>query len=202
MDTNDRRNNFKIVSGGVKSLQEQKSQLRAYMKKQRTLVDNKDVKERLMIDQFFAALKAQGKAQANTFFVYMSYSSEARTDGLIAALKEQGKQVYAPCVDGEQMQAVLIGEDFSLSDMGIREPVGQPFDGEVDVVVLPLLAVDEKGNRLGYGGGYYDRYLQKHPTSYTVGFAYDCQVVKSVPHEATDIPLCAIVTDKRIIYTK
>ena len=202
MDTTDKRKNFTVICGKGKSLAEQKAELRAYMKKQRTLVDNRDVKEVLMIDNFFTALKEVGKEDAATFFVYMSYSSEARTDGLIAALKERGKAVYAPRVEGEEMVAVLLDDDLALSSMGIREPIGQPFEDAVDVVVLPLLAVDEQGNRLGYGGGYYDRYLQKYSGAYTIGFAYDNQVVNSVPCESTDVKISAIVTDQRVIYTK
>lgn len=202
MGTMDKRKNFTLICGEEKSLAQQKSELRAYMKKQRTLVDNKDVKEKLMIDNFFAALKQLGKEDAKTFFVYMSYSSEARTDGLIEALLERGKVVYAPRVEGEEMVIALLEEDVALSSMGIREPIGQPYGGDVDVVVMPLLAVDDKGNRLGYGGGYYDKYLHRHPNSCTIGFAYDCQVVKKVPSEETDVQLCAVATDKRVIYTK
>ena len=71
MGTMDKRKNFTLICGEEKSLAQQKAELRAYMKKQRTLVDNKDVKEKLMIDNFFAALKQLGKEDAKTFFVYI-----------------------------------------------------------------------------------------------------------------------------------
>ena len=77
--------------------------------------------------------------------------------------------------------------------------MGEKFDGDVDIVVLPALAVDENGNRLGYGKGYYDRYLQRHPRSKTVAFCYDFQIVQKVPCEAWDKRVDAIVTDKRVL---
>ena len=195
-------NTFKLIIGEKKGIVERKKELRAHMKKRRALTDNKDVKEDLMLDNFFQALREAGKENAERFFVYMSYSSEARTDKLIAALQAQGKKVYAPCVDGQEMTLIEIGEDFSLSDMGIREPIGEAYEGEMDVAVMPLLAVDEQGNRLGYGGGYYDRYLQKHPEVMTIGYAYDTQVIEEVPSEPWDKKIQIIVTDKRVLRTK
>jgi 5-formyltetrahydrofolate cyclo-ligase len=66
------------------------------------------------------------------------------------------------------------------------------------IVVLPLLAFDQAGHRLGYGGGFYDRTLQELRAAgpvHAVGFAYDKQAVKQVPTETTDQPMDAIVTD-------
>ena len=69
------------------------------------------------------------------------------------------------------------------------------------IVILPLLAFDGAGHRLGYGGGFYDRTLQKLRAAgpvHAVGFAYEAQAVEQVPTEATDQPLDAIVTDAGI----
>ncbi len=190
---------FTFVQSEQKSVDERKKNLRKRMKEARAAVDNKDVKERLLIEHFFALLKESGKMDAEKFFVYMSYSSEARTDGLIERLQAEGKKVYAPCIDGREMRLVLVGEDFTLSEKGIREPIGEAYEGEIDVVVLPLLAVDKQGYRLGYGGGYYDRFLQQHTESFTVGYAYDVQVVEEVPKDEWDKKVHAVVTDKRIL---
>ena len=200
MDTIEKRKLFTVVQSGEKPLAEKKSQLRKFMKSQRILVDNKDVKESLMTEGVLSLLKKTGKWSAERFFVYLSYSSEARTDKLIDCLQEAGKKVYAPRVEGDEMCVVELGEDFTLSSFGIREPVGQPYEGEMDVAIMPLLAVDKKGNRLGYGGGYYDRYLQKHTGVYKIGYAYDIQIVDAVPHETKDITMDAVVTDKRVMY--
>jgi 5-formyltetrahydrofolate cyclo-ligase len=97
------------------------------------------------------------------------------------------------------MYAVEYGEDFSLSDYGIREPLGERFLENIDVAVVPFLAVDKQGNRLGYGGGYYDRYLKKS-TAKRVAFGYDFQIVNEVPCEPWDEKMDAIVTDERVIW--
>ena len=92
------------------------------------------------------------------------------------------------------------GEDFTLSSLWIREPIGEVFDGEIHAVITPLLAVDERGNRLGYGGGYYDRFFKTHGQAKRIGYCFDFQIVKSVPNEEHDEKLQCIVTDKRIVY--
>ena len=97
------------------------------------------------------------------------------------------------------MQAVLYGEDMQLSSLGIREPVGAAYEGKMDIAITPMFAVDESGNRLGYGGGYYDRFLRSHKETLAIAYGYDFQIVKSVPTEPFDERVGAIVTDKRII---
>ena len=135
-------------------------------------------------------------------FIYLSFSSEAPTDALIERLKEIGCAVYCPRIENGEMQAVLYGEDFCLSDYGIREPIGEAVQEDMDIIVLPLLAVDENGNRLGYGKGFYDRYLQKHPFAKRVAYCYDFQICKDIPSEEWDEKVSVIITDKRVIHAK
>ena len=97
------------------------------------------------------------------------------------------------------MLAVEYGDDFTLSSYGIREPIGQAYAGEVDFVITPLLAVDRKGNRLGYGGGYYDKYFEKHPNALRIAYCFDFQIVDETYAEAWDKPMDYIVTDKQVI---
>ena len=135
-------------------------------------------------------------------FCYLSYSSEAETDRLIEALQGLGVQVLAPRVEGEEMVAVPLGEDYAVSKWGIREPIGKAYVGEVDCIILPLLAVDRQGNRLGYGRGYYDKFLQGQPSAVTIAYCYDFQVLACVPIEPTDERVQYIVTDKRMEKTE
>ena len=86
------------------------------------------------------------------------------------------------------MEAVAWKEDFTLSPRGIREPVGEPFSGKIDVAVLPLLAVDERGVRLGYGGGCYDRFLAAHPETFPLAYCFDFQIVREVARGAVRPP--------------
>ena len=166
------------------------------MKTRRADNENRDLKETLLVENF---LKAIDGIAGKRFFVYLSYSSEAPTDLLIEKLIELGGIVYAPRVEGTEMVAVPYGEDFTLSNYGIREPVGQAFLGEVDYIITPLLAVDLSGNRLGYGGGFYDRYFKKHPNALRMAYCYDFQIVQQVYAEDWDEKINYIITDKRII---
>ena len=194
--------NLRFVDTKDAALPEQKKQLRAYMKSRRADNQNRDVKHTLLTQNCISLFKElfdsnlqQGKKLR--CFCYLSYSQEAETDMLVETLQGLGVEVLAPRVEGEIMVAVPLGEDLALSKWGIREPTGDAYIGEVDCIIIPLLAVDRQGNRLGYGRGYYDKFLSTQKHAVTIAYCYDFQVVTSVPTETTDVPVQYIVTDKR-----
>ena len=200
-------NNLRFVETPPCSVEEEKKALRAYAKKRRACNENRDIKEAQLYKNFFrlfAALKEEiwqrkGAGTRLNVFIYLSYSLEAPTDKLIEGLQNLGVRVFCPRICAKELQAVEYGEDFALNTLGIREPLGLPSEEGMDIAVLPLLAVDEEGNRLGYGGGYYDRYLQNHGGVTRVGYGYDFQVVGHVPHTDADEKVEFIVTEKRIL---
>jgi 5-formyltetrahydrofolate cyclo-ligase len=174
------------------------------MKKRRADNENRDMKEALLIENVFSLIselfpKSEGAGASLNCFVYLSYSSEAPTDLLIEKLQEAGYRVFAPRIENGEMLVVEVLDDFTLSPMRIREPVGEPFEGELQLCITPLLAVDKKGARLGYGGGYYDRFFEKHKSIKKIGYAFDFQVLENVPSEPFDKRLDYTVTDKRVI---
>lgn len=80
----------------------------------------------------------------------------------------------------------------------------QPQNGQEEtaqIALVPLLCADRQGNRLGYGGGYYDRYFAAHPSVLRIGVAYEGQFVSSVPTEETDLPLDGFVTESGVFRT-
>ena len=185
---------------------QRKQNLRERMKERRADNENRDVKECLLCDNLFKLLdglekKMAGAGTRRTVFVYLSFSSEAPTDKLIELLKEKGYKVLCPKIENGKMFAVEHGDDFTLSHMGIREPIGKVWEKAPDYVVLPLLAADKAGNRLGYGKGYYDKYLYQYPTAKRIGYCFDFQVLKEVPHNENDEKLDFIVTDKQTVET-
>ena len=185
----------------IKSVIERKKALRIRMKERRANNENRDVKEILLAENVLAVLeKLSGDRDKKKVFCYLSYSAEAPTDGLIERLLEQGYEVYCPRVEGKEMQVVAYGEDFTISAWGIREPVGEPFEGEIDYAIVPFLAVDKQGNRLGYGGGYYDRYFERNPNTLRIAYGFDFQIQKEVPTEETDKKMNCIVTDKQVLF--
>lgn len=132
------------------------------------------------------------------FFVYRSFSTEAETESLITALKKKGKIVLTPRVEGAEMVAVLDEGEEKLSSYGIKERTGKAYEGKIDVAVIPLLAATREGKRLGYGGGYYDKFLKTHPTK-KVGYAYSYQIVPFVPTEETDVTLDYLCTEEEFL---
>lgn len=132
----------------------------------------------------------------SSFFVYNSTHTEAGTAGLINWLKEAGKAVYLPRVIGKTLEAVPLSESFSKGPFGIMEPIGPAFDGDIDAAIIPAFAFDLHGGRLGYGGGYYDRFLDGR-NIFKIGYAYDFQIVKAVPLKTHDVLMDYLVTDKR-----
>lgn len=203
-------NKFAFVETPSLSVEESKKRLRDYAKQRRAQNENRDIKEECLVKNFFKLyaavgeeiLQNKGAGTRLNVFTYLSYSLEAPTDKLIDGLALQGARIYAPRIGNCELQAVECGEDFSVNAYGIREPIGNPSQEEMDIAILPLLAVDERGNRLGYGGGYYDKYLKKHPQAVRIGYCYDFQIYSNVPFEEWDMRLDYIVTERRILAPK
>ena len=195
---------IRIVEDGNESLQAQKKFLRSRMKGVRAEVVNRDQKSRAFTANalwYIEQKKSRGE-RVKKVFVYLSFSSELSTDLLVEALQNEGFEVYAPVTEKEKMNAVRVGEDFSISKFGIREPIGETLTGSPDLIFAPLLAVDKHGNRLGYGGGYYDRFLaeckNRGDVVDYVGCAFDCQRIERVPTDGNDQPLTAVVTENGV----
>ena len=178
-------------------LTDEKEALRREMKALRLRVRDREERDA----RIAAALFSLPAVQSGTcFFLYRAANGEAGTARIAARLLREGKTVLYPRVRGREMDLVPdCGQGFFRGAFGIEEPPGEPSDREPDVVVLPMLAADGQLHRLGYGGGYYDRYLAAHPSPYKVAIGYDFQIVESVPHQPHDILPDAVVTDLRIL---
>lgn len=136
--------------------------------------------------------------------VFASFGSEIPTEDLIAGLRARGHRVLLPIVEGEELEAVRFepGDPMVQTTYGPREPAGRvPVDpDEIDVVIIPGLAFDRWGKRLGYGGAYYDRYLPRLAThAVKVGVGFHQQLVRSVPSDRHDVRLDVVVTDRDVI---
>lgn len=134
-----------------------------------------------------------------SFFVYSSFRTEVSTAQLMKELTAAGKRVCLPRIVGKEMLAVLYTGELVLNRFGIMEPPSGE-DEPCDVVIAPLLAVDREGFRLGYGGGFYDRYFASHPSALRVGLCYEGQLTERLPREQTDMPLFAAITETGVRY--
>ncbi len=139
---------------------------------------------------------------------YLSVRGEPDTTAVIAVLLERGHRVWLPRVAGKNLEWVRIGDDTTveIGSMGIPQPsgVGRAGLDFADVLLMPALAVDESGRRLGQGGGFYDRSLNSVPTHADGGpeliaLVYDDEVVATVPTDQHDRPVDLIVTPTRTL---
>ena len=146
--------------------------------------------DEVILNTFLAAYSGY-----DSFFIYNSFGSEADTSKIISALVNSGKKVYLPRVEGENMVAVPFGQT-KKGAFGIEEPVGQAYTGEIAVTVIPLLAVNERGYRIGYGKGFYDRFL-KNTKTLKVGLGYSFQI-EEFNEDEWDEPLDEFITEKGI----
>lgn len=139
----------------------------------------------------------------DTVMLYLSMRSEVETTGLLEGLLHAGKQVCAPVVDTERLELVP-RQIQRLETRFVRHPYGMLEPSEacpifpiehLQLIVVPGIAFDRKGYRLGYGKGFYDRFLTKCPHAVTIGLAYRMQLVEDTFPQAWDLPVQHIFTE-------
>ena len=144
---------------------------------------------------------------AERIFAFAGYGTEVSTLNSVFKMINTGKHVALPkIIDEEHMDFFEIKKisDIQKSDLGIPEPVGDnpPVEYRPDIIIMPGIAFDEEFNRLGYGRGYYDRYLRA--TGYEkfvwkIALAFGCQIVGKVPADHRDIPVDMVITEKKVM---
>jgi 5-formyltetrahydrofolate cyclo-ligase len=148
--------------------------------------------------------------RARTVALFSSMPDEVQCASLVMAARESEKRVALPVVVDEAPGLIFrAGWDgakaypTAMSAYGIDEPDESAPTiayGELDLVLVPALAVDDLGHRIGYGGGYYDRTLPLCASAAWVAVAFDFQMVAEVPTRAGDVAVHAIATDKRLLH--
>jgi 5-formyltetrahydrofolate cyclo-ligase len=140
---------------------------------------------------------------AHAVMFFASFRSEVDTIPMVRRALDEGKRVILPKVIGDELELFEIrnvDSDVFPGAWGIPEPRGSaPVKlDELDVIIVPGAAFDERGNRLGYGAGFYDKLLSTFKKM-TVAVAFDIQIVPMVPAAAHDVPVQKIVTETRVI---
>lgn len=138
---------------------------------------------------------------SSRILAYVDYNHEVMTRFIIEAAWRDGKEVAVPKVVGKDMIFYKLTDFSQLSEgyFGILEPSdGEIVDWDDGTMIMPGVAFDKNNNRAGYGGGFYDRFLEKHPMIKRVAVAFSFQIVESVPTEPTDISPQIIVTENDI----
>ena len=178
-----------------------RNRLLAIPSEQRSEKSRKACRNLLSISQF---------QSASTIMMYLSLPHEADTSEAILHAWQLGKVVAVPKISWQQrhMMPVKIHSletGFSASSSGLRNPIAglpMPFE-EIDLVVTPALGFDRKGNRLGRGGSYYDRFFANAELNASrCGFGFAEQIIETIPVTEHDEPVDFLVTDEEIIYCK
>lgn len=141
---------------------------------------------------------------ARSIAAFVAMRSEADPAGIVAACRARGHRVALPRVhpepDGLVLHAHAADDPLERSSFGVLEPsASAPRVDAVDVVIVPGLAFDPRGHRIGYGKGFYDRLLPTLPGAFRCAIAYDFQLVPEVPDRDGDVPVHAVVTDRRVL---
>jgi len=164
--------------------------------------------ERLEKSRRICGIVAGLVRDGGTVMVYSSKELEVNTRPLIDELLASGTPVIVPIIVREDVSLRLSYlEDPSvlvISTFGVPEPIGSEIParpGDVDTIILPMLGFDRRGGRLGYGAGYYDRFLARNPRIRRIGIAFSCQEAGEVPCDENDIHMNLIVTEDGIVYS-
>lgn len=160
-----------------------------------------------IVQQIFASEQYR---EAHVVFAFLPFRGEVAIEPLIEACWQEQKSIYVPRVDAKakemQFYAIHSGDDLELGHYGIREPretcplYKETQDRPIDLVLMPGVAFDRNKHRLGYGAGYYDRFLSRlKEKPHLLAPAYALQIVPAVPVDAWDRPMHTIVTEEEWI---
>ena len=152
--------------------------------------------------------------KSKKIFMYISYDSEINTKGIITKALEDNKKVYVPrtefktrIMDAVEIRSLdnLVESEYGILEPSINEPHIDP--NELDLIIVPGVAFDKQGGRVGYGAGFYDRYFNKISEDnieriIKLALAYEFQTLDKVPMNDQDIPVDFIITENEFIRCK
>ena len=173
-----------------------KTELRRVIREQkRAMTEEMIVEKSEKLGQLFA--ESELYKNAKSIYGYLPYNQEVRTVAMLEQAMADGKRVAVPkCYDAE-MRFIWL-DDLTRVEKGyagIPEPIddGPIADDPTALVLMPGIAFDMQGHRIGYGGGFYDKFLAAEPDHPTVALCYDFQMVESLPTEEYDIPVDCVL---------
>ena len=147
---------------------------------------------------------------SKNIMLYLSFNNEVNTYPLVKWCFDNNKTVIAPyCIQHSKeivpYRITNLSTDLVKSTFGVMEPNKHSLEKinieDIDLILVPAVAFDQYCNRIGFGAGYYDRFLCKKPKhTPAIGIAYDYQIIDNIPTDEYDVPLDFIITEKRIIF--
>lgn len=168
---------------------------RAIRERKRAMTEEEIVKRsNALAEKFYNSPAYQA---ASTIYGYLPYNQEVRTIPMLQRALDEGKRVAVPKVYGEEMRFIYLEDLTQVSKgyAGIPEPIADApvADDKRALVLMPGLAFDPQGHRIGYGGGFYDRFLAQEPHHPTLALCYEFQMQAHLDTEEFDIPVDTVL---------
>ena len=173
-----------------------KKELRRTIRERKRAMTEEEIIAR---SEALGVLFAQSEAYkaAKTIYGYLPYNQEVRTVPMLEQALKDGKKVAVPKVYGDEMKFLYLDDLSKVSKgyAGIPEPIAdEPVaDDETALVLMPGLAFDPAGHRIGYGGGFYDKFLAAEPNHPTLALCYEFQMLPELHTEEHDIPVDTVL---------
>ena len=173
-----------------------KKELRRSIREQKRAMTEEEIVSRSeALGKLFAASEAY--KQAKTIYGYMPYNQEVRTVAMLEQALKDGKRVAVPKCYGDEMKFIYLDDLTQVEKgyAGIPEPIadGPVADDKTALVLMPGLAFDLQGHRIGYGGGFYDKFLAAEPEHPTLALCYAFQMLPHLDTEEHDIPVNTVL---------
>lgn len=173
-----------------------KQQLRQAIRQRKRAMTQEEIEDRSrsLCEKF---LKSDDYRRCTCLYGYLPYNQEVRTWPILHQALADGKKVAVPKVYGDEMKFIYLTDltQVAAGYAGIPEPIADgPVAEQQDALVLmPGLAFDPQGHRIGYGGGFYDKFLSREPKHPTVALCYEFQMVDHLETEQFDIPVNTVI---------
>lgn len=173
-----------------------KQELRRTIRERKRAMTEEEIVERsnALAEKFYNTPAYQA---ASTIYGYLPYNQEVRTIPMLQRALDEGKRVAVPKVYGEEMRFIYLEDltQVSRGYAGIPEPIADApvAEDQRALVLMPGLAFDPQGHRIGYGGGFYDRFLAQEPHHPTLALCYEFQMQAHLDTEEFDIPVDTVL---------
>lgn len=173
-----------------------KQELRRTIRERKRAMTEEEIVERsnALAEKFYHTPAYQA---ASTIYGYLPYNQEVRTVPMLQRALDDGKRVAVPKVYGDEMRFIYLEDLTQVSKgyAGIPEPIADApvADDKRALVLMPGLAFDPQGHRIGYGGGFYDKFLAKEPHHPTLALCYEFQMQAHLDTEEFDIPVDTVL---------
>ena len=168
---------------------------RAIRERKRAMTEEEIVSRSAKLGALFT--QSDAYKNAKTIYGYLPYNQEVRTVPMLEQALRDGKRVAVPKVYGDEMKFLYLDDLTKVSKgyAGIPEPIAdEPVaDDETALVLMPGLAFDPAGHRIGYGGGFYDKFLAAEPNHPTLALCYEFQMLPELHTEEHDIPVDTVL---------